>query len=164
MKNGLVKDIKRNYQFYIMTLPALAVVILFIYTPMYGVQLALKDYKFLQGVSGSEWIGIAHFKKFFSTYSFWQVIGNTLRISFSAIVFGFPPPILFALLLNEVKNERFKKSVQTVTYIPHFISTTVLVAMMFAFSNQTTGIINIFLTKLGLQSQPFMQSEKWFVF
>ena len=163
-KYGLVKDLKRNYQFYIMTLPALGVVLLFIYAPMYGIQLALKDYKFLQGVSGSTWIGLEHFRRFFSSYSFLQVIGNTLRISISAILFGFPPPILFALLLNEVKNERFKKCVQTVTYIPHFISTTVLVAMLFAFCNQTTGIVNIFLTKLGLEAQPFMQSEKWFVF
>ncbi len=163
-KNSLVKDLKRNYQFYIMVLPALAVVILFIYVPMYGVQLAFKNYKFLKGVAGSPWVGLAHFRRFFSTYSFWQVIGNTLRISTSALVFGFPPPIIFALLLNEVKNARFKKMVQTVTYIPHFISTTVLVAMLFAFCNQTTGIINIFLQKLGMSTQPFMQSEKWFVF
>ncbi len=164
VKNSLAKDIKRNYQFYLMILPALAVVILFIYTPMYGVQLALKDYKFLKGVSGSSWIGLNHFRRFFTSYSFWQVIGNTLRISTAALVFGFPPPIIFALLLNEVKNGRFKKTVQTVTYIPHFISTTVLVAMLFAFCNQTTGIINIFLSKLGMDPQPFMQSEKWFVF
>lgn len=163
--SNIKRDFRSNWQNYLMILPALAVVILFCYAPMYGVQLAFKNYRVLDGITGSPWVGMKHFVRFFESHNFKQVLGNTLRISLTAILFGFPPPILFALLLNEVRHERFKKTIQTVTYIPHFISVTVLVAMMFTFCNQSTGIINLLLNKLfGTEPVPLMQSEKWFLF
>lgn len=163
--SNIKRDFRSNWQNYLMILPALAVVILFCYAPMYGVQLAFKNYRVLDGITGSPWVGMKHFIRFFKSHNFTQVLGNTLRISFTAILFGFPPPILFALLLNEVRHERFKKTIQTVTYIPHFISVTVLVAMMFTFCNQSTGIINLLLNKLfGTEPVPLMQSERWFLF
>lgn len=162
---NIKKDMCRNWQSYLMIFPALAVVMLFCYVPMYGVQLAFKNYRVLDGITGSPWVGLKHFQRFFSAHNSWQVIFNTLRISLLAIAFGFPVPIIFALLLNEVRPKAFQKSIQTITYIPHFISTTVLVAMMFLFTNQSTGIINILLGRVfGVEPIPFMQSERWFMF
>ena len=164
-KSGFRTDLRKNYQFYLMILPALLMVLLFCYGPMYGLQLAFKNYRVLDGIAGSPWVGLKHFQRFFNSHSFAQVIGNTLRISLFAILFGFPPPIIFALLFNELRHRHFQKVVQTVTYIPHFISMTVLVAMLFTFCNQTTGIVNILLGKFfGIAPIPLMQSDKWFVF
>lgn len=164
-KNVIQKDMKRNWQSYLMILPALAFVLLFCYAPMYGVQLAFRDYRVLDGIAGSPWVGLKHLERFFAGHNSLQVIGNTLKVSLTAIVFGFPPPILFALLLNEVRHKRFQKTIQTITYIPHFISITVLVAMLFTFCNQSTGIINLLLGKFfHMQPVPLMQSERWFLF
>lgn len=163
--SNIKRDMRRNWQSYLMILPALTVIIIFHYAPMYGIQLAFKNYRVLDGITGSPWVGLKHFNKFFQSHSFGQVIGNTLRISLLAILFGFPPPILFALFFNEVRHKRFRKTIQTVTYIPHFISTTVLVAMMFTFCNQSTGIINLLLVRIfGIEPVPLMQSERWFTF
>lgn len=162
---NIKRDMARNWQSYLMIIPALVVIILFHYVPVYGIQLAFKNYYVLNGIAGSPWAGLTHFARFFKSFSFFQVIGNTLRISLLAILFGFPPPIMFALLFNELRHKPFKKAVQTITYIPHFISTTVLVAMMFIFTNQTTGIVNQLLVRIfTIEPVPFMQSEKWFIF
>lgn len=156
---------RTNYQSYLMIVPALAFIILFCYVPMYGVQLAFKNYRVLDGITGSPWVGFRHFSRFFGAHNSWQVILNTLRVSLLAIAFGFPVPIVFALLFNEVRHKSYRKTIQTVTYVPHFISTTVMVAMMFSFTNQSTGIINILLGKVfGIAPIPFMQSERWFMF
>ncbi|MEG0766144.1 MAG: ABC transporter permease subunit [Clostridia bacterium] len=165
ISHRIANDLKKNYQLYLLILPALAVVIIFHYVPMYGIQLAFKDYRGVLGITGSHWVGFKHFIKLFSSYNFNIILMNTLSISFYSIVFAFPPPILFALLLNELRSEKFKKVVQTVTYIPHFISTTILVAMLFAMFNQSTGIVNIGLNNLfGVQPIPFMQWDRWFRF
>lgn len=164
-KRGYLADIKRNYQIYLMILPALLMVLLFCYGPMYGIQIAFKNYRVLEGITGSPWVGLKHFDRFFSSASSTKVIFNTLKISFAAILFGFPPPIIFALFFNEIRHKKFQKTIQTITYIPHFISITVLVAMLFIFCNQTTGIINILLGKVfGIDPVPLMQSKKWFMF
>ncbi len=158
-------DMRANYQCYLMILPALFITILFHYVPMYGIQIAFKNYRVLQGIAGSPWVGMKHFNRFFSSHDFTLILGNTLRISLLTILFGFPAPIIFALFFNEIRHRAYQKTIQMVTYMPHFISTTVLVSMLFTMFNQRTGIINNLLAQtVGITPIPFMQSEKWFDF
>ena len=122
----LKKDFKINKALYFMFLPVLLSYAIFAYLPMYGVTIAFQDYNPALGVMGSKWVGTTHFADFFSSVYFWRLLRNTLRISLTNIVFGFPAPIILALLINEVRNIHFKKTVQTVTYLPHFISLVVI--------------------------------------
>ena len=110
----------------IMLIPAIVYFIVFHYIPLYGVTIAFKDYKFTEGILGSSWVGLEHFKRLFSLESFWQVFRNTIVISLWKFVIGFPAPIIFSLILNEVLNQKFKKCVQTISYLPHFVSWVVL--------------------------------------
>lgn len=128
------------WQLYVFLLIPLVYLIIFKYVPMAGLQLAFKKYKMAQGIWGSKWVGMENFTKFFNSYQFSRVITNTLTLSFYSIFVGFPFPILFALLLNSVENAALKKSVQTITYMPHFISTVVLVGMIIKVFNPNYGI------------------------
>lgn len=114
--------------------------IIFCYVPMYGAQIAFKRYMPASGIWGSEWVGLAHFQRFFSNYQFEKVIWNSLRISVYSLVAGFPVPIVLALLINSAPNEKFKKTVQLVTYAPYFISTVVMVGMIMQFLSTTVGV------------------------
>jgi len=136
----LLMNIKQHPWFYVMIIPALAYFIVFHYAPMYGVIIAFQDYKPFKGISGSAWVGIKHFHDFITGPFFWRLIRNTLSINLGMLVFGFPLPILFALLLNEVRSVGFKRVVQTITYMPHFISTVVLVGMLHQVFNPVTGL------------------------
>lgn len=138
-------DIRKNIGLYLLILPAFALLILFAYVPMYGVVLAFKDYDSTLGILHSPWVGWENFERFFSSYYVSEVIFNTLLISIYSLVVGFVFPIGFALLLNCIDNIRFKKIVQMVSYAPYFISTVVIVAMLNAFFNPSTGILNNFL-------------------
>lgn len=156
------RKIIQNWQLYLFILPAVLYFIIFKYVPMYGIQIAFKDYIPTLGFAGSEWVGLAHFERFFSSYYFWELITNTLGISVYELVIGFPLPIILALLLNEAKDGLYKRTVQTVTYAPHFISVVVISGMIIAFLSPTTGIINHFLQFLGLDPIHFMTDPKWF--
>lgn len=157
-----VKKILASWQLYILILPAFAYFLIFHYGPMYGVQIAFKDYMPSLGIWGSPWVGLKHFEKFFDSYYFWDLMKNTLGISIYSLIIGFPLPIILALALNEIKDGTFKKTVQTVTYAPHFISTVVIVGMIIAFLSPTTGIINHGLNTLGVESKAFMEDPAWF--
>lgn len=157
------KMIESNYDLYLMLIPMLLVFYLFSYRPMTGLLIAFKDYSPFRGVWESEWVGLQYFKEFFASAFAGRVIRNTLMISFSLLIFGFPAPILLALLLNEVKNERFRKLVQTVSYIPHFISIVVICSMATNFLAPTTGIVNLILKKLGFESVYFLADPKLFL-
>lgn len=139
----LKNDYKVNSSLYIMFLPVLLYYIVFAYFPMYGIAIAFQDYNPASGVFGSKWVGAAHFKDFFSSVYFWRLIRNTLRISLTNIVFGFPAPIILALLINETSNKYFKKSVQTVTYLPHFISLVVICGMIKVFTTSGGVVYDI---------------------
>jgi len=115
---------------------------------MLGAQIAFKKYKLKLGIWGSPWIGIDNFTKFFQSYQFFRVLGNTLFISIYSIIFNFPLPILFALFLNSMRSERFKKSVQTITYMPHFISIVVLVSMVLQITNSRVGLYGVVYSAL----------------
>ena len=124
------KDVQRNGSLYLLVLPVVIFYILFHYKPMYGAIIAFKDFSPRLGIMGSEWVGFAHFKTFFTSPDFSRVFVNTVKISFSTLIFGFPAPIILALLLNEIKNRKFKSFVQTSSYLPHFISMVVLCGMI----------------------------------
>ena len=152
--------VQKTWQLYILLLPALASLLLFSYAPMYGVILAFKEYNPLFGIIGSPWVGMRHFNRFFCSPFFSQIISNTLYLSLYGLFVGFPLPVLLALGLNQVQNLRFKKTVQTVTYAPYFISTVVLVGIInIVFAE--TGFVNQFLKLLGKDSVLFMGAVKY---
>lgn len=152
----------RGRQLYFFVLPALLVTLIFSYIPMYGVIIAFKDFIPSLGIWGSPWVGFKHFQRFFDSYYFWDLIKNTLGISIYSLIVGFPLPIILALALNELKDGRFKKFTQTVTYAPNFISVVVVCGMVIAFLTPSTGIINHLLDFLGFERIAFMTDPKWF--
>ena len=137
-----LKLVKRNYQLYFFLIPAVVFIAVFMYFPLYGLQIAFKNYRSGLGIWGSEWVGLKWFEQFFNSPNFSMLLANTLIISIYSLVVSFPFPIILALILNYVKNLRFKKFAQTVTYMPYFISTVVLVAMMDLFFSPSSGFIN----------------------
>jgi len=150
---------RKHWLFYLMLLPALLDVIVFRYIPMYGVQIAFRQYKPKLGIWGSEWVGLKYFYQFASSPLFWQIMRNTLLLSLSNLVFSFPAPIFLALLLNEVKNARAKKFVQMVTYMPHFISTVAVVGLVNLMLDRNTGILNLARTALGFDAVNYMATS-----
>lgn len=144
-----------------MLLPVIAYYIIFHYAPMYGATIAFKKYIPKQGIIGSPWIGFKHFQTFFSSPYCWRLIRNTVLISLYGIIFAFPAAIILALLLNEIRNSRFKKAVQTVTYLPHFISLVVICGILRDFLS-LNGIVNDLVELLGLERTIFLADPKWF--
>lgn len=151
-----------NWQLYAMLLPALIYAILFLYKPMYGVQIAFRNYNFADGITGSPWVGLSNFTRLFHSYWFPVILKNTLTLSLLSLVLTFPLPIIFALMLNELRNEKVKRTIQTVSYAPHFISTVVMCGMLILFLNPTSGIINIFIKMFGGEAIAFMQEPGMF--
>ncbi len=152
----------RHWQLYIMVLPALISLIIFAYKPMYGIIIAFKDYSFKEGMLGSPWVGFEQFNRLFHSYWFPVILKNTLTISIMSLVLGFPIPIILALMVNEIQNEKIKRTFQTVSYAPHFISTVVICGMIILFLNPSSGIINRGVTALGGQAVDFMQKPTMF--
>jgi putative aldouronate transport system permease protein len=157
----LRRNILRNWQLYILILPATAYFLFFCYGPMYGVQIAFKDFIPTKGITGSPWVGFKHFETLFHTYSFGNIFKNTISLSLYSLAAGFPIPIILALLLNEVDNKFFKKLVQNVTYAPHFISVVVLVGMLNVFMSPT-GVINAIVRAFGGETQLFLANSALF--
>lgn len=155
------KRILRNWQLYVLLLPALIYVFIFSYRPMYGVQIALRDYTVKGGIWGSTWVGLKHFKKFIDFPNFALIIKNTLSIGLYSLA-TFPCAIIFALMLNEVKNVKFKKCVQMISYMPYFLSTVVVCSMITLFFNERTGIINSIIRFLGGSTQDFLSVPEYF--
>ncbi len=142
------KIIWKNRAVYLMILPVVIYYILFHYKPMYGVIIAFQDYNPRKGVAGSTWVGFKNFIDFFQGYYFTRLLANTLKLSFATLIFGFPVPIILALLINELRSKKFSKMVQTITYMPHFVSMVVLCAMIRQFVAQD-GFINQFFQLFG---------------
>lgn len=154
--------IRQNYELYLFILPAVLLYLVFKYYPMYGVQIAFKDFRASKGIWGSEWVGFEHFQRFFEAYNFWPIMENTLLLSVYSLVFSFPVPILVALMLNQMMAKRYKKFVQTVIYAPHFISTVVLIGMLNVFLSPNSGIVNHVIGFFGGDPVLFMADEGWF--
>lgn len=149
----LLKDLKKQKILHFMVLPGILFMIIFSYLPMYGLVIAFKQYSVVDTISSAAWVGWDNFRLFLSDEKFWSVLINTLKISFFKLLVGFPLPIILALLLNEIINTKFKKFVQTVSYIPYFLSWVILGGMVIMWFSEG-GIINGFLMKLGFLSEP----------
>ncbi len=158
----LRKDLRKYKSLYLLAIPVVIWYILFHYKPMYGLIIAFKDYRPGLGIAGSEWVGLKHFISFFKSFYFERTLKNTLIISFSQIIFGFPAPIIFALLLNEVKNMKFKRTIQTISYMPHFISTVVICGLIHTFTS-STGFITTIATKFGFPKVSMLTKANLFV-
>lgn len=156
------KALCKNYDLYILILPVILYFVIFNYAPMYGVQIAFKNFIATRGIWGSPWVGLDHFQRFFKSYYFIRLLSNTLGISLYALIIGFPAPILLALMMNEAKNKTFKKSVQTITYAPHFLSTVVITSILISFLSPRNGIINQILELFGKEPVYFMAETSWF--
>lgn len=137
------KCIKRDWRLYVFLLIPVAYILIFAYYPMLGIQIAFKKYSAVGGIWGSKWVGLANFQKFFKSYQFQRVLANTLRLSLYSLAFGFPVPILFALLANTVNSARYKKITQTIVNLPHFISVVVLVSMVNQVFGSRTGLYGL---------------------
>ncbi|RJG25275.1 sugar ABC transporter permease [Paenibacillus thiaminolyticus] len=153
---------KKNADLYLFLLPVLIYFAVFHYYPLYGVQIAFKDFSPTEGILGSRWVGFDHFVRFFNSSYAWDIIKNTLLISLYALAVGFPAPLILALLLNQIPNKKFKSIVQTITYAPNFISFVVIVGMLLIFLSPSTGIINTIIVMFGGDPINFMGKSQLF--
>ncbi|HML49456.1 MAG TPA: sugar ABC transporter permease, partial [Clostridia bacterium] len=156
------RELTRNHTLYIMALPVMLYFLLFHYGPMYGVVLAFKDYRVGLGILESPWVGFKHFLNFFQGPFFGRTLRNTLLISTYSIVFGFPAPILLALLLNEVKVNAFKRSVQTITYLPHFVSTVVICGIIIDFFGRRGVATQLISALTGMRARNLLLQPELF--
>ncbi|MDR2418376.1 MAG: ABC transporter permease subunit [Treponema sp.] len=157
------KRVQRNdWQLWVLLLPALVYFFVFCYLPMYGIQIAFRDYKAVFGITGSKWVGLKNFTDFFSAYYFTRLLSNTFLLNIFGLLWSFPIPIILAILLNQLEHPRFKKLVQTSIYIPHFISTVVMAGMLYLFLSPTNGIFNKFIEMFGGAPIYFMAEPSWF--
>ena len=160
-KNSFVNHVKKYWQLWLMVIPAIVIIFIFNYIPMYGVQLAFREFDFTKGLTGGDFVGLKYFKQFFNSPMFGTIMINTLRISIATLTFGFVAPILLALIINQIGNPKRKQLLQTTVYLPHFISIVVMVGMLQVFLSPDTGVFtNIF----GLDaSVNLLGDEKTFV-
>lgn len=152
----------RNLELTFLILPALLYFIIFQYFPMYGLQIAFKEFNPFLGITRSPWVGMEHFLRFFNSYHFWTLIKNTVGISLYLLILGFPLPIILSLMMNEMSSIKLKKTVQTVVYAPHFISTVVMVGILFVFLHPQNGLINRFIIRGGGDSISFLTEASLF--
>ncbi|MGI6653922.1 MAG: ABC transporter permease [Christensenellales bacterium] len=140
---------RRNWVLYLLLLPAIVYIAIFCYAPMYGIQIAFRNFNFADGITGSKWVGMKWFRFFFNSVKCWPLINNTLIISFYSLLAGFPIPIILALMLHNIPSQKFKRTAQTLTYLPHFISLVVVVGMISCFTSINSGWINTLIEALG---------------
>nr|AYQ75806.1 sugar ABC transporter permease [Cohnella candidum] len=157
-----LKNIRNNYELYFLILFPVAYFAIFKYWPMYGVQIAFKDFSASQGIWGSPWIGFDNFQRFFDSYNFTEIIRNTVYLSLLNLAIAFPVPIAVAVFLNQLRREKLKRFIQTTIYAPYFISTVVLVGMMFVFLSPSSGLVNQIIRLFGGQPVLFMGESGWF--
>lgn len=156
------KDWSKNKGLYFMFIPVLAYYLIFQYGPMAGLAIAFQNYKPIKGIFGSKWVGLKNFSDFFHSYYFWRVLKNTLTISVTNLIFSFPMPIILALMINELRTKFFKKTVQTITYLPHFISIVVIISMLSDLTSRN-GAVTTFLTHFGFEKQTMLQNPDFFL-
>ncbi|MBE6122185.1 MAG: sugar ABC transporter permease [Erysipelotrichaceae bacterium] len=154
-------DFKNHWQIYLMAVPVILYFAIFNYAPMVGIIMAFQKYQIRKGIFGSQFVGMTNFMRFFSGPYFWRTLRNTLLISLYGLLLSFPLPIVFALCLNEVRNTRFKKIVQTISYLPYFISVVVVVSILFDFG-KSNGILTQLAMKFGWSGGAIIASDKWF--
>ena len=158
------RSFRKYWQLYLLLIPVIAYFLIFKYTPMVGVQIAFRNYKFSKGIWNSKWIGLEHFERFFSSSQSLDIILNTFVLSLLSLLFCFPLPIILALIINELRSSQAKKVLETITYAPHFISTIVVVGMLTAMCSPSTGIIHHLLVSAGILKggEYLMASSQYF--
>lgn len=157
-----ISRVSKMRHYYLLLVPIFVYFVLFHYLPMYGVVLAFKDFNPRLGIFGSPWIGLHHFERFIGSYHFERVVGNTLIISLLRLALGFPAPILLALLLNEIRRTTFKRVVQTISYLPHFISWVVMAGIIMELLSPTRGVVNQFIQQFGVDPIYFLGESDYF--
>jgi putative aldouronate transport system permease protein len=161
-ESSWLRAVKKEYGLYLIFLVPLIWYLVFMYTPMYGLQIAFKRYNSSLGIQGSPWVGMQYFKQFFNSYYFGNLLANTLVLNIYQMAVGFPIPILLALIINEIRVRRLRKAVQNITYIPYFMSVVVVVSMLNLFSNPTYGIFNKIGALLGAAPVDYYAKEEYF--
>ncbi len=158
----LLRNMQRHWQLYILLLPTIIFFIVFKYVPMYGVQIAFRDFSIIDGFTGSEWVGLEHFERFVNSPDFWLVLKNTVTLSLMQLAISFPLPIFISLLLNQLKKQRHKTVIQNILIAPHFISLVVLIGMVTIFLNPYSGILNQFIAFFGGEPIFFLGEPDYF--
>ena len=153
---SLSRRLVKSRTLLLMLLPCLVFFAIFHYLPMFGVVISFKDYNLFKGVFDSDWVGLKHYRTFFQSRDMWILVRNTFLLGFYSLVFGFPAPILLALSLNEVRRPRFKRLVQTVSYLPHFLSNVIVASMVIMFLSPSSGLVNKLIEALGMEAVNFM--------
>ncbi len=159
----LKRDIFNARYLYILLLPVFLYYVVFHYSPMYGIIIAFKDYTIGEGIFGSRWVGFEQFRRLFASTDFYMILRNSILINIYDLIFNFPIPIILALLLNEVMNKKFKSVIQSVLYMPHFLSWVILSGMLIAMLSPSTGIINYIIKSLGAKEIFFMSDKFWWI-
>lgn len=158
----LIQHFKKEWQIYVLLAPAVIWFAVFLYTPMYGLQIAFKDYSMFKGIAGSPWIGFEHFETLFNNDDFIRAIWNTAILSGYNLLFAFPAPIILALMFNEILHQFYKKSAQTIVYLPHFISTVILAGIVITAFSPSAGIVNTVIGWFGIEPVYFLSKPEWF--
>ena len=158
----LGRDVVRDRQLYLLILPAVLVVFFFNYVPIYGLQIAFRDFKPSRGIWGSPWVGLKYFERFVKSPNMWTYVRNTLSLSIWGVLIAFPLKVFLALVINEIGAPRYKKFVQTVTYAPYFISVTVLISMVNLMLNKETGVLTLLFQAMGLHAEDWLTSPRAF--
>lgn len=159
-KKGFMYYLKRDWQLYVLLAVPLLFALVFKFLPMLGLSIAFLDYKPIQGFSGSEFVGFDVFKQIFSSRDFYIALKNTLILNLLDLALGFPAPIILAILLNEIKCKWFKKTTQTILYLPHFLSWVIIAGLAYQLFSPLSGYVNVIITRLGGETVPFL-TEKW---
>lgn len=161
-RKSRLRYIRENYPLYLMILPAIVFVFVFAYVPMYGIQIAFRDFKVRDGYWGSEWVGLEHIIRFVTSSNFWQLIRNTIGISLYSLAVGFPVPIILSVMLNELRSNKLRRTAQMIFYAPHFLSSVAVCGIVVLFTQRETGIINLLIMMFGGEGVEFLAKPEWF--
>lgn len=161
---GIRKYIRHNWQLWIMLFPAMLYILIFCYVPMYGIQLAFREYSFTAGITGGKFVGMKYFRQYFESPMFWTTLKNTFVISATSILVGFPVPIILAMVINQIRSPKWKRTVQTTVYIPYFISVVVLVSMLNIMFANDSGVIANFFKKPAYRFQGYEHIREGILF
>ena len=154
--------LRQDWQIYALLAPTIIWMLVFLYKPMYGLQIAFKDYSVFRGIAASEWVGFEHFATLFGSDQFVRALFNTIKISGLSLLIGFPAPIILALMFNEILNNTFKRTVQTIVYLPHFISSVIIAGIVITAFSPSAGVVNTFLGWFGVEPIYFLTKAEWF--
>ncbi len=162
-KSGILRYLQRDWQLYVLMFLPMLFILVFKFLPYSGLSIAFKDYKVAKGYAGSEWVGFSIFHKVFGKRDFGQAVGNTLLLNVLDLVFGFPMPVILALILNEIKNRYFKSVVQTLLYLPHFLSWVIIGGIGYSLFSVSSGVVNVLIQNAGNSPIPFLQDNTWWL-